>query len=363
MIWTKNEEIYVEKGVALMKMRAISFSVFENMYKNVHKNITSVLSLEKSSAIMATVNIFLEVFMGIVEKIQSLKKEKNAIILAHYYVPDEVQMIADYVGDSYYLSKVAKETDAKIIVLCGVSFMGESAAIMNPDKKVLMPDMNADCAMAHMADVENIKAMREQYEDIAVVCYINSTAEIKTYSDVCVTSANAVKIVKNLPNQNIFFIPDGNLGRYVAEQVPEKNVILNKGFCPIHTAMTKAEVLKAKEEHPGAKFLVHPECTYDLLEEADYIGSTSGIISFVASDKGEEYIIGTEEGVFYELNKQNPQKKFYKLAKEQICKDMKFVTLEKILKVLDEEMNVMNVTDEKREKALKPLERMLELAK
>ena len=301
--------------------------------------------------------------MDIVKKIENLKKEKNAIILAHYYVPDEVQAVADYVGDSYYLSKVAKTTDADIIVLCGVSFMGESAAILNPDKKVLMPDMNADCAMAHMVDLENIKAKKAEYEDLAVVCYINSTAEIKTYSDVCVTSANAVKIVKNLPNKNIFFIPDGNLGRYVAEQVPEKNVILNTGYCPVHTAMTKEEVLKAKEEHPGAKFLVHPECTYDLLEEADYIGSTSGIINFVAGDDAQEYIIGTEIGVFYELKKQNPDKKFYTLSKEQICKDMKFVTLEKILHVLENESNEMTVTEEMRMKALKPLERMLELAK
>ena len=158
--------------------------------------------------------------MSITEEIKHLKKEKNAVILAHYYVADEVQEIADYIGDSYYLSKAAQKTAADIIVFCGVKFMGESAAILNPEKKVLMPDLTADCAMAHMVQLEKIREMRETYEDLAVVCYINSTAEIKTYSDVCVTSANAVKIVRNLPNQNIFFIPDGNLGRYVAEQVP-----------------------------------------------------------------------------------------------------------------------------------------------
>ena len=236
--------------------------------------------------------------MEIREQIEQLKKEKEAIVLAHYYVPDEVQEIADYVGDSFYLSKIAKQTDAKMIVLCGVSFMGESAAIMNPEKKVLMPDMEADCAMAHMVEIKNIQTMRETYDDLAVVCYINSTAEVKTHSDVCVTSANAVKIVKNLPNKNIFFIPDGNLGRYVAEQVPEKNVILNTGYCPIHAALKREDVLKAKEEHPNAKFLVHPECIYELLEMADYIGSTSGIIDFVSNDDGNEYIIGTEIGVF-----------------------------------------------------------------
>lgn len=300
--------------------------------------------------------------MSITDEIKRLKKEKNAVILAHYYVPDEVQEIADYIGDSYYLSKMAKSTQADILVFCGVMFMGESAAILNPDKKILMPDMIADCAMAHMVDLEKIEELKAKYEDLAVVCYINSTAKIKTYSDVCVTSANAVKIVKNLPNQNIFFIPDGNLGRYVAEQVPEKNIILNEGYCPIHAAMTVQEVKRAKQEHPKAKFLVHPECTKELLDEADYIGSTSGIIQFATEDDCEEYIIGTEEGVFYELQKQNPQKKFYTLSKNQTCLDMKLVTLEKILYVLEQESNEITVSEELREQALAPLEKMLLLA-
>lgn len=301
--------------------------------------------------------------MVITEKIRQLKQEKNAVILAHYYVPDEVQEIADYIGDSFYLSKVAKNTDADIIVFCGVSFMGESAAILNPDKKVLMPDRKADCAMAHMVHLEKVTKLREEYEDLAVVCYINSTAEIKTYSDVCVTSANAIKVVKNLPNKNIFFIPDGNLGRYVKEQIPEKNVILNDGYCPIHAAMTRVEVMEEKEKHPKAKFLVHPECSKELLDEADYIGSTSGIINFVAQDDNDEYIIGTEIGVFYELKKQNPNKQFYTLQKPPICADMKFVTLEKVLDVLENETNEVTVSKELREKALLPLEKMLELAK
>ena len=301
--------------------------------------------------------------MSIIEKINQLKVEKRAIILAHYYCVDEVQELADYVGDSFYLSKVAKETDAEIIVFCGVSFMGESAAILNPEKKILMPDMSADCAMAHMVDLEKIKEMREKYEDLAVVCYINSTAEIKTYSDVCVTSANAVKIVKNLPNQNIFFIPDGNLGRYVAEQVPEKNIILNTGYCPIHAAMTKESVVAAKVKHPNAKFLVHPECTKELLDEADYIGSTSGIIEFAEKDTAEEYIIGTEIGVMYELKKNNPSKKFYTISDEQICLDMKLVTSEKVLQVLEQENNQVVVSAKMRARALMPLNRMLELAR
>ncbi len=305
----------------------------------------------------------MEEHMSITEEIRRLKNEKNAVILAHYYVPDEVQEIADYIGDSYYLSKAAKETQADIIVFCGVRFMGESAAILNPDKKVLMPDMDADCAMAHMVNLDKIAEMRKSYDDLAVVCYINSTAEIKTYSDVCVTSANAVKIVRNLPNQNIFFIPDGNLGRYVAEQVPEKNVVLNDGYCPVHAALTAEDVRRAKELHPKAKFLVHPECTKELLDEADYIGSTSGIIQFVEGDNASEYIIGTETGVFCELKKQNPDKKFYTLSQKQVCMDMKFVTLQKVLEVLEHETNEITVTEDMRKRALVPLENMLALAK
>lgn len=297
------------------------------------------------------------------DRINQLKKEKDAVILAHYYVLDEVQEIADYVGDSFYLSKIAKEIDAEKIVFCGVSFMGESAALLNPKKKVLMPDKDADCAMAHMADIQKIKELRNTYEDLAVVCYINSTAELKAYSDVCVTSANALNVVRNLPNKNIYFIPDGNLGQYVKEQVPEKNVILNEGYCPIHAAMTKEEVQESKKLHPNAKFLVHPECTREVLAEADYIGSTSGIINYVAKDDAQEYIIGTEIGVLYELVKQNPNKQFFTLRKPPICTDMKKITLEKVLNVLEKENNVVTVSKEISEKALLPLEKMLMLAK
>jgi len=297
------------------------------------------------------------------DNILQLKKEKNAVILAHYYVADEVQEIADYVGDSFFLSKKAKELEERVIVFCGVSFMGESAKILNPDKLVLMPDMSADCAMAHMVDVENIKKVRKEYEDVAVVCYINSTAEIKRHADVCVTSSNAVKIVKALPNKNIFFIPDGNLGRYVAEQVPEKNVILNNGYCPVHHAWTIDEVKAAKAEHPKAKFLVHPECVKELLDEADYIGSTAGIIKFVEQSSETEFIIGTEIGVLYELKKKNPDKKFYTLNENQICQDMKYITLEKIFDVLKNETNQIEMEESCRVGAMRPLEKMLELAK
>lgn len=301
--------------------------------------------------------------MDIVEKIQQLKKEKNAVILAHYYVRPEVQEIADYIGDSFYLSKVAVDLKEQTVVFCGVSFMGESAKILNPNKIVLMPDMHADCAMAHMADKETIQKMREMYEDLAVVCYINSTAELKQYADVCVTSANAVKIVRALPQKNIFFIPDKNLARYVAEQVPEKHVILNQGYCPIHEKMKVEEVKKAKEMYPHAEVLVHPECPESVCQLADYIGSTSGIISYASKSDCQEFIICTEIGVRYELEKQNPEKHFYFTETEPVCEDMKLITLEKILEVLEQEENTVQISDELRTHSGKPLEKMLELAR
>jgi quinolinate synthase len=301
--------------------------------------------------------------MSVRDEIQRLKREKNAVILAHYYVEDAIQDIADEIGDSFYLSKKAAQTDADIIVFCGVSFMGESAKILNPGKKVLMPDATADCAMAHMVNLKQLQEIKDRYDDLAVVCYINSTAEVKTHSDVCVTSANAVKIVRKLPNQNIFFIPDGNLGRYVAEQVPEKNVMLNDGYCPIHAAMTREAVLRAKGAHPEAAFLVHPECTRELLEEADYIGSTSGIIQYASESDRQEFLIGTEIGVFCELKKRNPEKQFYTLTDQQICWDMKKITLEKVAEVLRNESNEVQISETVRQQAMRPLERMLELAK
>lgn len=294
-------------------------------------------------------------------RILQLKKEKNAVILAHYYVPDEVQEIADYIGDSFYLSKVATTISSETIVFCGVSFMGESAKILNPDKVVLMPDETADCAMAHMADVDKIQLVRSQYEDVAVVCYINSTAELKVHSDICVTSANAVKIVKALPNKNIFFIPDGNLGRYVAAQVPEKHFIFNDGFCPIHHKLTVEEVKVAKQKYPEAEFLVHPECQTGILKLADYIGSTSGIIDYAKASEKREFVIGTEKGVLYELQKQNPDKVFHLVSKKMVCEDMKKVTIDKVLNALEKMDYEVLVTDEVRNKANHSLNRMLEL--
>ncbi len=298
----------------------------------------------------------------IVNEIQQLKKEKNAIILAHYYVNDELQALADYVGDSFYLAKVAKGTDADVLVFCGVSFMGESAKMLNPEKTVLMPDITADCPMAHMAQVAKIKEMREKYEDLAVVCYINSTAELKSHSDVCVTSSNAVNIVRKLPNKNIFFIPDVNLGRFVAEQVPEKNVILNDGYCPIHKDINAAGVQAQKEKYPKALVMAHPECEESVLKLADYIGSTADMISYAKESECKEFIVCTEEGVNYRLKEDNPEKKFY-FGGEYLCRDMKLNTLEKVLHVLKTGENEMILPEEVCERAVKPLDKMLELAK
>ncbi len=300
---------------------------------------------------------------SIKNEIEQLKKEKNAVILAHYYVPDEVQEIADYIGDSFYLSKIAKNTDADVIVFAGVSFMGESAKILNPDKTVLLPDGEADCAMAHMATMEKVKEMREQYEDLAVVCYINSTAELKTVSDVCVTSANAVKIVRALPNKNIFFIPDGNLAAYVAEQVPEKNVIPNDGFCPVHKAVTPENILALKKQYPDAEFLVHPECIKDVLALADFVGSTSAIIQYAQESEKKEFLVGTEEGVMYELRKKCPDKIFHSAMQGNQCKDMKMVTLKKVRDSLKNGVHTVEVSEKTREGAKRALDAMLNLAK
>lgn len=301
--------------------------------------------------------------MTIQEEILKLKEEKNTVILAHYYVRPEVQAIADYVGDSFYLSKVAVDLKEQTIIFCGVSFMGESAKILNPEKHVLMPDMAADCPMAHMAAAEKIQKVREEYDDLAVVCYINSTAELKRHSDVCVTSANAVQIVKALPNKNIFFIPDRNLAHYIAEQVPEKHFIYNEGFCIVHEYMEVEEIKEAKAAHPEAEVLSHPECPPAVLAMSDYIGSTTGIIKQAGITDAKEMIICTESGVLYELEKRYPDKKFYFTETLPVCRNMKKVTLEKVLHVLQTGENEIFVDEVVRQESRKPLERMLELSK
>ena len=300
--------------------------------------------------------------MSTQEIIKQLKQEKDAVILAHYYVAPEVQSVADYVGDSFYLSRLAAGLPNKTLVFCGVSFMGESGKLLSPDKTVLMPDMEADCPMAHMVTEAAVRAAREAYDDLAVVCYVNSTAQIKSWSDVCVTSANAVKIVESLPNAHILFIPDKNLARYVAEQVPDKHIIIPDGYCPVHEEMRADEIRELKEQHPAAKVLAHPECNAQVLEMADYIGSTSGIIDFAAKSDEKEFIIATEEGVLYELEQKRPDAGFYFARTRPVCEGMKRITLEKIVHVLKTGENSLHVEEAHAEPAGDTLRRMLDLA-
>lgn len=304
-----------------------------------------------------------EAAMTMAEEIQQLKKEKNAVILAHYYVAPEIQEIADVVGDSFNLSREAVARPEQTIVFCGVSFMGESAKVLNPEKTVLMPDPEADCPMAHMADGETIARMREKYEDLAVVCYINSTAELKTHADVCVTSSNAVKIVRALPNKNIFFIPDRNLAHYVAQQVPEKHFVFNEGYCPIHDKMAAEALKQCKAAHPQAEVLTHPECPQSVLDLSDYVGSTTGIIDYARKSSGTSFIICTENGVRHQLEKENPDKTFYFLQPEPVCTDMKRITLEKVLHVLKTGENQVELPEDLRVQSCVPLDRMMTLGK
>ena len=296
----------------------------------------------------------------LIREIQELKKEKDAVILAHYYVDGSIQEIADYVGDSFALAKAAVEDPRKTIVFCGVTFMGQSASILNPDKTVLVPADDAVCPMALMVDPAEIREMREKYDALAVVCYINSMAETKALVDVCVTSSNAVKIVRSLPQKNIYFIPDQNLGSYIAEQVPEKNIMLGYGFCHVHHYMDPEDVKALKKAHPKAKILAHPECNRSIIELADYVGSTKGIIRYSAESPETEFIICTESGVEHELRRLSPEKEFY-FAANQICPNMKKLTLEKVRDCLKNGAPVSKVDEETRTKALIPLNRMLEL--
>ncbi|RVU54300.1 quinolinate synthase NadA [Anaerosphaera multitolerans] len=287
-------------------------------------------------------------------------KNDSRVVLAHYYVNREIQKKADYIGDSFYLAQLARKLQEEHIIVAGVYFMAESVKILNPKKRVYLVRDDADCPMAHMVRVERIKKMREEVEDLSVVCYINSTAEIKAYSDICVTSSNAVKVVKKLPEKNIFFIPDGNLANYVAKYVPEKNIIANDGYCPVHNKISAEEIIKMKSIYKGAPVLAHPECREEVLELADYVGSTSGIIEETGLNKSEEFIIVTERGIEYELQRKYPNKKFH-FVKGMICADMKKLTLEQAGKVAANKKNEVFVDSDVAMKAKKPLERMLEL--
>ncbi|MBQ3379680.1 MAG: quinolinate synthase NadA [Clostridia bacterium] len=296
----------------------------------------------------------------VINEIRRLAKERDAVILAHYYVDGALQDIADYVGDSFYLAKIAKQVKNRTIVFCGVTFMGESACILDPEKTVLMPDIDAVCPMALMVDEEEIAKMRKEYDDLAVVCYINSMAATKALVDVCVTSSNALDIVRKLPQKNIYFIPDQNLGSWIAAQVPEKNFIFGKGYCPIHHEIKPEDVKRYKAKYPGAKVLVHPECPLEVSRMADYVGSTSGIIDYATKSSDKEFIIGTETGVLHKLKKQNPDKEFH-FIDDRICEDMKKLTLQKVADCLRNNEPKAYVPDDVRLKAQKSLDEMLRL--
>ena len=294
------------------------------------------------------------------EKILKLKKEKNAIILAHLYQIPAVQEIADYVGDSYYLSQVARDAKEDLIIFCGVKFMAESAKVLSPDKTVILPAPNAGCPMADMAEVEDVEEMIKKYPDAFKVCYINSSYEVKALCDASVTSSSALNIMNNIPNKQILFLPDQNLGGYIAEFFPEKEFILWRGFCPTHHRITAEDVLNAKQEHPNVKVLAHPECSKEVRELSDYLGSTSGIIDYATKCEDNEFIIATEEGVLHQLQKKNPNKKFY-FPEMMVCPNMKKTTLQDIYDALDGKREEVVLDEEIRQKALTSLENMHKL--
>ncbi len=296
------------------------------------------------------------------DAIMKMKQEKDICILAHAYQNHDILEIADYIGDSYGLSEKAAEASQQTILMCGVRFMAETVKILSPEKKVILSHSDADCPMARQFDAETIKKLKEQYPGYAVVAYINTTTELKSVCDVCVTSASAVKIVRNMKEKDILFIPDCNLGTWVAGQVPEKNLKLVQGGCPIHAGITKEEALAAKEKHPHAQFLVHPECVNGVSEIADYIGSTTGIMDYVKKSTHNEFIIGTENSIVSHLQFECPDKKFYPLSKKLICHDMKLTTLADVYHcVKGDAGEEIVLSEEMRLAAKKSLDAMLQL--
>jgi quinolinate synthase len=296
---------------------------------------------------------------NIIEKIQKLKKEKNALILAHLYQKPEIQEIADFVGDSLELSRKAKESDANTIVFCGVHFMAESAKILSPQKTVLLPRLDAGCPMADMITEKEVKDLREKYPKAAIVCYVNSSAEVKALSDVCCTSSNAVKVVKSIPEKQIILIPDENLGYYISQQVKDKEIIPYEGFCITHKLVKKEDIQQRKKEFPNVEVLVHPECTKEVIEEANFVGSTAQIINYVNNSDQKAFIIGTEEGILHQLVKANPSKIFYLASPKLVCMNMKRTSIEDVLEVLENNSNQIELDETIRKKAYDSLEKML----
>lgn len=294
-------------------------------------------------------------------KILELKKETGALIVAHNYQRDEIQEIADIVGDSYALARDVTRAKEKLVVFCGVKFMAESAAMLSPEKTVLLPVEEAGCPLADMITVEKLKKKREEYPEAAVVCYVNSTAAVKAESDICCTSSNAVQVVRSLKEEKIIFVPDKNLGRYVRENVPEKELILWDGYCVVHMRLTREEVVRTKELHPAAEFIAHPECRKEVLQEASYIGSTAGMLKYVTECPRKEFIVGTELGIIYRMKKDNPGKEFHVPTDQFICANMKLTTLGWVARAIEKNIYKIEVPEEVAKKARRTLEKMIEV--
>lgn len=300
--------------------------------------------------------------MDELERIEQLKKEKNAIILCHNYQRPDVQDAADFVGDSFGLSQKAASSGADIIVFCGVDFMAESAAVLNPDKTVLMPELAAQCPMAAMITPESLRLEKEKYPDAAVVCYVNTPASVKAESDICCTSANALRVVNSLKEDKIIFVPDRNLALYVAAQTKKKIIPWN-GYCPTHHLILPGDILLEKEEHPEAEILVHPECRPEVIALADKVLSTEGMLKYARQSGSKEFIIGTEIGLLHRLGKENPEKTFIPATGFAVCPNMKMNTLQSIIRALEKNEHVIKVPEDIRIKAKSALDRMLEVGR
>jgi len=299
----------------------------------------------------------------VLQKIKDLKKKRRALILAHVYQRGEVQDMADFTGDSLALSKMAVDTDAKVIIFCGVRFMAETAAILNPDKVVLMPRKDAGCPLADMAGVEDLLTQKKEYSGIPVVSYVNSSASIKASSDICCTSSNAVDVVNSLKEDKVLFVPDKNLGRFVASKT-KKEVILWDGFCYVHHHNIKPEDIKRmKIKHPQAEIMVHPECQPQVIDLADFVGSTGQMAEYVAKNKSREFIVGTERGMLHALQKENPNKRFYSPSPLAVCQDMKLTKLENVVSALENMQFQIRIPEEIAIKAKKALDAMLKSGK
>jgi quinolinate synthase len=294
----------------------------------------------------------------LVARIIELKKQRNAVIIAHNYQLGEVQDIADFTGDSLELSRKAAETDAEVIIFCGVHFMAETAKILSPHKTVLIPDVHAGCPMADMITAEQLREFKAQYPGHPVVAYVNTSAAVKAESDICCTSANAIKVVEAVDSDEILFVPDKSLGAYVQSKT-DKKIVLYPGYCPTHHRILQRDVLACKAEHPNAKVIAHPECTMEVIEIADTVASTSGIIRHIVESGDNEFIVCTERGLLHRLEKDNPEKRFYNPGNLNICPNMKKITLEKVLWSLEDIAFEIEVSDEVIARAKTAIERML----